>query len=74
MAHGIRSGPLTGGLILIGLGIIFLIENLYGGFSFWRIFARYWPLILILIGVRKLYGYFTWQEVPSVPTKIEEKE
>jgi hypothetical protein len=74
MARGFSGGALTGGLILIVLGIIFMLENLYGGFSFWRIFARYWPLILILIGIRKLYGYFTWQEVPSVPTKIEEKE
>jgi len=74
MARGFSGGALTGGLILIVLGIIFMLENLYGGFSFWRIFARYWPLILILIGIRKLYGYFTWHEVPSVPTKIEEKE
>jgi len=74
MARGFSGGALTGGLILIVLGIIFMLENLYGGFSFWRIFARYWPLILILIGIRKLYGYFTWHEIPSVPTKIEEKE
>ena len=74
MARGFSGGALAGGLILIVLGIIFMLENLYGGFSFWRIFARYWPLILILIGIRKLYGYFTWHEIPSVPTKIEEKE
>jgi len=74
MARGFSGGALTGGLILIVLGIIFMLENLYGGFSFWRIFARYWPLILILIGIRKLYGYFAWHEIPSVPTKIDEKE
>ncbi len=73
MAHGVRTGALTAGMILISLGIIFLLENLYGGFSFWRIIARYWPVILIAIGVRKLYGYFTWHEVPSVPN-IDDKE
>ncbi len=57
-SHG---GALTAGLILIVLGIIFLAENLYAPFSAWRLIARYWPVILIIIGVRKLILYFTWQ-------------
>jgi hypothetical protein len=63
-----RPGALTFGLALIALGIIFFLENLYADFSAWRLIARYWPLFLIFIGLRKLYGHFTWQEVPPIPS------
>jgi lia operon protein LiaF len=62
MAAYSRKGTLFGGLILIGLGAIFLIETWYQPFSAWHLIARYWPLILIIIGIRKLYGYFTWND------------
>jgi hypothetical protein len=64
-AHS-RSGVLTAGLILIGIGLLFLVNNFWE-ISAWRLVARYWPVLLILIGLRKLYGYFTWQESPSAP-------
>ncbi len=72
MAPRSRSGVLTAGLILIGIGLLFLINNFYE-ISAWRLIARYWPVILILVGLRKLYGYFTWQEVPSIP-ELPKKE
>jgi hypothetical protein len=62
-----RGNALIAGLILIGLGVIFLIENWYGSFSAWHLIARYWPVLLIIIGLKKLYGYLTWHEVPPVP-------
>ncbi len=62
-----RSGMLTAGLILIGIGLIFLLNNFYE-VSIWRLIARYWPVLFILVGVKKLYGYFTWQETPSAPS------
>ena len=58
-SHG---GALTAGLILIALGVIFLMENLYAPFSAWRLIARYWPVILIVIGLRKMFRYFTWHD------------
>jgi hypothetical protein len=69
-----RSGALTAGLILIAIGIIFFIENWYGSFSAWHLIARYWPVLFILIGLKKLYGYFTWQEIPPVPDTHPPKE
>ncbi len=45
------GGALTAGLILIVIGVIFLIENLYAPFSAWRLIARYWPVIFIIIGL-----------------------
>lgn len=48
----VTSRPPAGALILIGLGVIFLL-NQFGWFHFdW--FGRFWPLILIAIGVSVL--------------------
>jgi hypothetical protein len=66
MAPHTRSGILTAGLILIAIGVIFLLNNFYE-ISAWRLIARYWPVVLILIGLRKLFCYFTWQEISPVP-------
>ncbi len=61
------SGALTAGLILIILGAIFLVENFYAPFSAWRLIARYWPVILIIIGVRRICAYFMWPSIPPPP-------
>ncbi len=61
-----RSGALTWGLILISIGVIFFLQNVYEHFSAWQLIARYWPMLLIIIGVRKLYIYATWPETPPV--------
>lgn len=39
-----------GGLVLIALGVIFLMDNIFN-ISFWRIISDYWPVILIVIGI-----------------------
>ena len=63
-SHG---GALTAGLILTALGVIFLVENFYAPFSALRLIARYWPVILIIVGVRKIVEYFAWPENPPAP-------
>lgn len=67
MTNGPRKGALVAGLILMVIGLIFFLEIWYEQFSILRLIGRYWPVILILIGVMKLYSYFTWKEPPSVP-------
>ena len=74
MAARKTNGALTAGLILIALGIIFLLENWYGVFPFWRLFAKYWPVILIIIGLKKLHAYFTWHDVLAPLPNTENKE
>lgn len=69
MSHKTAGGALTAGLILIVLGVIFLIENFYAPFSAWRLIARYWPVILIIVGVRKAVDYFMWRDMPAAPDK-----
>lgn len=43
-----NRGP-TGAVILIGLGVLFLLDNL--GIFRWSWTGRYWPIILIVLGV-----------------------
>jgi hypothetical protein len=48
---------LAGPFILIGIGALFLAHNLVG-FDLFRIIRSYWPLILIAIGLSKLFEYY----------------
>lgn len=71
-----NSGALITGLILITLGVIFLVENFYAPFSAWRLLSRYWPVILIIIGLNKICAYFIQQpkNQPEVSDKTPPKE
>src|SRR5258708_32680968 len=56
MANGIpRRRSIFTGTVLILLGLIFLAQNFRGDFGFFTLFGRWWPLILILWGITKLY-------------------
>ncbi len=52
--HEGRTGALVGGIILIGIGAIFLIDEFVPGFEI----GRLWPLILVAIGIALLIGAF----------------
>lgn len=52
------SGPWVLGLILVGLGLMFLLNNLFPAFFS---ISQMWPLILIAIGVAMLIGIFRRQ-------------
>ena len=62
MSAGSRKGALVFGLILIAIGLAFFLPNWYPNQSAWQLAARYWPVLLILIGANKLYGYAIWQQ------------
>jgi hypothetical protein len=55
------SGSITGALILIAIGILFLIWNFHPRIDAWSILFRYWPLILIFIGVGKIFDSFVFR-------------
>lgn len=46
---------MVGPIVLIVLGVLFLLNNLYPGF--FR-FNRMWPVILIVIGIAKIVEHF----------------
>lgn len=47
------------GLLLLAIGILFLMGN-YGwiDFNLWRFFVKFWPLILIYIGLKNIIFHF----------------
>jgi len=46
-----RRGSIGGALIVIAVGIFFLIINLHPDLDAWSIIRRYWPVLLIAIGL-----------------------
>jgi hypothetical protein len=61
--------PYLGALILITLGILFLLDNL-GIADFGTIISTYWPLILIIIGIRIFFRYGRSSTQPSQSTTV----
>lgn len=61
MENGARRFGLISGIALIVIGLLLLVENLYRPFSLWELLRKYWPLVLILLGARSLYRYFTYK-------------
>ncbi len=52
-----RRGSLIGPIILIGLGLVFLFNNLgILSWDVWDILVRFWPILLIAIGLDILIG------------------
>jgi lia operon protein LiaF len=50
-------GSLAGPAVLIGLGIVFLLNNLgYLGWGIWDTLLRLWPVLLIAVGLDLLIG------------------
>ena len=46
---------MLGPLLLIVLGVLFLLNNMYPGVLR---FGKMWPVILIVIGLAKVFEYF----------------
>jgi uncharacterized membrane protein HdeD (DUF308 family) len=46
-----RKGRVTGGIILVVLGVLFLLQNFFP----WFRFEQFWPVILIVIGLVLLF-------------------
>ena len=60
---------MTGPLVLIVLGVLFLLNNLYPNqFEF----RRMWPVILIVIGLGKVVDYFRRERVVTRNPKEDE--
>jgi DUF4097 and DUF4098 domain-containing protein YvlB len=53
----VKRASLVGPLILLIMGVVFLISNLRPELSVWRLFARYYPYLLIFWGAARLLEY-----------------
>ena len=63
-----RPRSFVGPVILICLGVFFLLINLYPEFDPWPWLFRYWPLILIAIGVGKIWDSYYAHQHPDRAT------
>jgi len=61
-------GSITGAMILIAIGVVFLVANTHPDIDPWPILFRYWPLILIFIGVGKIFDSFVFRDRTGTPT------
>ena len=59
-----KTKSLAGPLILITIGTMFLIQNL-SLINVFKVFWRYWPVLLIAIGISKLLEYFRGSNLTS---------
>src|SRR5689334_14740272 len=66
-----RRRSFVGPVILICIGVFFLLANLLPNFHAWRILSRYWPLILILIGLGKVWDFYAARRYPGSPARAE---
>jgi len=55
-----RRGSVIGPLILIGIGVLFLLRNLWPEIPLVDIISRYWPFLLIAWGVIRLMEILVW--------------
>src|SRR6185312_6713394 len=60
-----RSSSIVGATVLIGLGVLFLYTNSHPGIDPWPLLGRYWPLLLIFVGLGKLWDYYHIQKNPG---------
>lgn len=56
-AYRYRKGPFFWALILIVVGVVFLIQNFDPAVHPWLVLARYWPVLIIIWGLSKLFDY-----------------
>ncbi len=55
---GTRRSSLVGAVLLVALGLLFLYSNFRPGLDPWPLLSRYWPLLLIFMGLGKVWDQF----------------
>ncbi|MBI1738307.1 MAG: DUF4097 family beta strand repeat protein [Acidobacteria bacterium] len=53
-----RRRPIFSGLILILLGCLLLAQNFRPELRVWEMFREFWPVLLIIWGLAKMFDYF----------------
>jgi len=52
-----KKESLFWGFIILLLGVLFLLKNYGFEINVWHLIGKYWPLILIYIGLKNIYFY-----------------
>jgi DUF4097 and DUF4098 domain-containing protein YvlB len=66
MASRKRCPSLLGGLLWTAIGVLFLLRNLGLALDIWHLLGRYWPILLILLGLGKVIEYYRHTEGVSL--------
>ncbi len=66
MARNERS-PLVVPILLITVGALFLYANYRPSFDPWPVMRTYWPLILVFVGLGKMWDSMRRRENPNAP-------
>ncbi len=59
-----RRRSFAGPILLIALGVLFLLGTLRPDFNPWWVLSRYWPLLLIFIGLGQIFDHY-WNRNPD---------
>jgi hypothetical protein len=59
---GTRRSSLVGAVLLVALGLLFLYSNFRPGLDPWPLLSRYWPVLLIFLGLGKVWDQFRPQD------------
>jgi hypothetical protein len=65
-----RTHSVVGPIILIAIGLLFLMATLRPGFDPWILVWRYWPLILIFVGLGKIWDYYWMRDHPDPAGRV----
>jgi N-terminal domain of toast_rack, DUF2154/Cell wall-active antibiotics response 4TMS YvqF/Domain of unknown function (DUF5668) len=65
-----RTRSVVGPVILIAIGVLFLMTTARPGFDPWLILFRYWPVILIFVGLGKIWDYYWTRDHPDPAGRI----
>ena len=68
-----KTGSLFWGVLLIGIGILFLLDNL-GIVYFDEIISDYWPLILIAVGLKIIFSAKGSKKSKEPTTEVQQAE
>ena len=64
-----RRHSLVFPILLISLGVLFLYAQWHPDFDPWRLLGTYWPLILIAVGLGKIWDYSRQRQDPTAPPR-----
>jgi len=59
MAVRNRTESLTWGIFVLALGVVLLIGNFRPEWHIWRNLWKFWPVILIIMGINALVRHFS---------------
>jgi DUF4097 and DUF4098 domain-containing protein YvlB len=69
--HTGRRSSIFWALILIGVGVLFLLQNFNPSIHPWHVIAKFWPLLIIFWGISKVVDYFRARAHPeSAPSSL----